>query len=286
MGGCPGIPHRLYVALHYHTSYFVAHRDPSIRHVLDISAANCWRSPSARWTLVQAQRLPFTLARRAGAGGLICEPGGIRGTSGGHYGDAVGVAFAFLVKKEDIGWSVSPEDYTSLWGWVSFRWVHPLLQRGRNTTLNEKDVWDMSPNIRSRPIFIKFSTLPQKTLLTKLWAENSFDIIRILDAVDASNETEKDKTKAYIYALLMFVCPICKSQCDIQHLWIGRRAATRMRSELMAAIYDKALKRKDFSGVVDKDKGDFPMSQVKPMRFETINRLKRLNPLVKRLATV
>ncbi|KAJ7089415.1 hypothetical protein C8R44DRAFT_751425 [Mycena epipterygia] len=31
---------------------------------------------------------------------------------------------------------------------------------------------------------------------------------------------------------------------------------------------------------------DFPMSQVKPMRFETINRLKWLNPLVKRLATV
>jgi len=27
-----------------------------------------------------------------------------------------------------------------------------------------------------------------------------------------------------------------------------------MRSELMAAIYDKALKRKDFSGVVNKDK--------------------------------
>jgi hypothetical protein len=26
-----------------------------------------------------------------------------------------------------------------------------------------------------------------------------------------------------------------------------------MRSELMAAIYDKALKRKDFSGIVNKD---------------------------------
>ncbi|KAJ7105197.1 multidrug resistance-associated ABC transporter [Mycena epipterygia] len=180
-----------------------------------------------------------------------------------------------LVKKEDIGWTVSPEDYTSLWGWVSFRWVYPLVQRGRNTTLNEKDVWDMSPNIQSRPIFIKFSTLPEKTLLAKLWAANSFDIIvdfvltfgsiafnycgpfflkRILDTVDTNNETEKAKGKAYIYALLMFVCSICKSQCDVQHLFIGRRAATRMRSELMASIYDKALKRKDFSGVIDQDK--------------------------------
>ncbi|KAG6821862.1 hypothetical protein H0H93_006937, partial [Arthromyces matolae] len=40
----------------------------------------------------------------------------------------------------------------------------------------------------------------------------------------------------------------------VQHLWFGRRASTRIRSELMAAIYDKALKRRDFSGVVDKEK--------------------------------
>lgn len=44
-----------------------------------------------------------------------------------------------------------------------------------------------------------------------------------------------------------------QAQADVQHLWFGRRAATRMRSQLMAAIYDKALKRKDFSGVVNKD---------------------------------
>ncbi|KAJ7107582.1 multidrug resistance-associated ABC transporter [Mycena epipterygia] len=180
-----------------------------------------------------------------------------------------------LVKQEEIGWSVSPENYTSLWGWVSFRWVYPLVQRGRDTTLNEKDIWNLSPNIQSRPIFIKFSTLPQKTLLRKLWAANSYDMIvdfvltfcsiafnyggpfflkRILDAVDTRNETEKDKGKAYIYAVLMFACSIAKAQCDVQHLWIGRRAATRIRSELMASIYDKALKRQDFSGVVDKDK--------------------------------
>ncbi|KAJ7727894.1 hypothetical protein B0H16DRAFT_1677216 [Mycena metata] len=197
-----------------------------------------------------------------------------------------------LVNKADIGSSVSPEDYTSLWGWISFRWVYPLVQRGRNTTLNEKDIWDLTPNIQSRPIFIKFSSLPQVSLLAKLWAANSFDLIgdfvltllsvmfnyagpfflkRILDAVDSKNESEKDKSKAYIYAVLMFLCSVAKAQCDVQHLWLGRRAATRMRSELMAAIYDKvlfvasspdsqshatpkALKRKDFSGVIDKEK--------------------------------
>jgi hypothetical protein len=29
------------------------------------------------------------------------------------------------------GLSVSPEDYTSLWGWVTFSWVWPLVKRVR-----------------------------------------------------------------------------------------------------------------------------------------------------------
>jgi hypothetical protein len=45
---------------------------------------------------------------------------------------------------------------------------------------------------------------------------------------------------------------MAQAQSDVQHLWFGRRASTRMRSELMTAIYDKALKRKDFSGIVNK----------------------------------
>ena len=47
---------------------------------------------------------------------------------------------------------------------------------------------------------------------------------------------------------------LSQAQADLQHLWFGRRACTRIRSELMAAIYDKALKRKDYSGIVNKDK--------------------------------
>ncbi|KAK7005882.1 hypothetical protein R3P38DRAFT_3040178 [Favolaschia claudopus] len=174
--------------------------------------------------------------------------------------------------------NVSPEDYTSLWGWVSFSWVYPLIELGRNTTLNESDVWDLSPTIRSRPIFIKFSALPQNlSLLAKLWAANSFDVSmdflltimsilfnyaepfflkRILDCLDTSTNTSPDmqkrtQSKAFVYAILMFVCSLMKAQCEVQHLWLGRRACTRIRSELMAAIYDKTLKRRDYSGVVD-----------------------------------
>jgi hypothetical protein len=57
-----------------------------------------------------------------------------------------------------------------------------------------------------------------------------------------------------VYAALAFVATILRVQSDLQHLWFGRRAGTRVRSELMAAIYEKALKRRDFSGIVGKDK--------------------------------
>ncbi|PPQ62804.1 hypothetical protein CVT24_000498 [Panaeolus cyanescens] len=180
-----------------------------------------------------------------------------------------------LVDKSQIGYSVSPEDYTSLWGWITFSWVYPLVRRGRDTTLNEDDVWNLSPTMQSRPVFTKFSSIIRSTLLRRLWTANSLDLIldflltfvsvifnyagpfflkRILDAIDLENPTPETRSQAYIYAFLAFVCSVAKSQADVQHLWFGRRASTRIRSELMAAIYDKALKRKDFSGIVNKDK--------------------------------
>ncbi|KAJ7256243.1 hypothetical protein C8J57DRAFT_1235627 [Mycena rebaudengoi] len=118
----------------------------------------------------------------------------------------------YLVKKQDIGWSVSPEDYTSLWGWVSFRWIYPLVQRGRNVTLNETDVWNLSPNVQSRPVLIKFVTMPLDfigTLLSILFSYAApFFLKHILDAVDHPDKNEQDK--AYIYAILMFICSVFK----------------------------------------------------------------------------
>lgn len=62
------------------------------------------------------------------------------------------------------------------------------------------------------------------------------------------------RAQALVYAILALLCTWLKAQADVQHLWYGRRAATRARSELMAAIYDKALKRRDASGLAMKEK--------------------------------
>ncbi|KAG1750553.1 uncharacterized protein EDB91DRAFT_1108133 [Suillus paluster] len=177
------------------------------------------------------------------------------------------------IKKEDIYVKYSPEDYATMWEWITFSWVYPLIRRGSNMTMNEDDVWDLSPTQQSRPVFIKFSAIIRSSLLRRLWAANSMDLIMdfcltyvsvtftyaspfflklILDAIE--EPTPEKRSQAYIYAFLAFLCTLLKAQADVQHLWFGRRAASRMRVGLMAAIYDKALKRQDYSGIVDKDK--------------------------------
>ncbi|KAJ7187807.1 hypothetical protein C8R46DRAFT_876839 [Mycena filopes] len=180
------------------------------------------------------------------------------------------------IKQADIGQSVSPEDYTRLWGWISFNWVYPLVKRGTHTTLNENDVWGLSPTMQARPVFITFqNNMHSVTLLRHLLATNSLDLMldfigtvlaivfeycapfflkRLLDSIDRPDPTPREKGMAYVYAGLMFLSSLLKSQCDLQHLWYARRATTHVRSELMCAIYDKALRRKDLSGIVkDKD---------------------------------
>jgi hypothetical protein len=81
------------------------------------------------------------------------------------------------VEKAEIGKSVSPEDYTSLWGWISFAWVTPLVASGTTATLNEQDIWALSPTLQSKAIFGKFAALQRKTLLRRLWAANSLDVL-------------------------------------------------------------------------------------------------------------
>ena len=53
----------------------------------------------------------------------------------------------------------------------------PLLEKGTYNTLNEEDVWALSPTLQSRAIFQRFSTLKRKTLLRRIWAANSLDIV-------------------------------------------------------------------------------------------------------------
>lgn len=194
------------------------------------------------------------------------------------------------VNEDDVGKSVSPEDYCSLWDWISFHWVVPLIRKGTYNTLNEDDVWKLSPTLCARPLTLLFKELGHASIIWKLWTANSSDMLwdflltlvsvtltyagpfflqRILSSIDSLDPD--DHAKAYIYAFAAFLATLLKvfhrnyticdflliipsqAETDCLHLWFGRRAQVRIRTLLMASIYDKALKRKDFSGTVQKD---------------------------------
>ncbi|KAF7982664.1 hypothetical protein HWV62_27123 [Athelia sp. TMB] len=184
--------------------------------------------------------------------------------------------------KKDVGTSLSLEDYCTIWQWATFNWMHPLIRilciQGRRETIRESAVWRLSPTMRSKALFTKFRTLPQVTLLRRLWAANSFDLCvdfaltlvsvllsfsgpyflqLIIDNIDKAHPSKASRSRAYVYAFFAFICALLKAQMDLQHLYFGRRASTRIRSELMAAVYDKALKQKDYSGTVHQLKPGF-----------------------------
>ncbi|KAH8831236.1 hypothetical protein DL96DRAFT_1695080 [Flagelloscypha sp. PMI_526] len=180
------------------------------------------------------------------------------------------------ILPQDVGKSVSLEDYTSLLGWISFMWTYPIMHKGRYNTLYEDDVSELSPTFQAKPLFEKWYPAWKKGthLAFHIFKTSSLDFFLewiltlfsvaceyaspfflklILDTVDndthpdgsrkSQEELFADRRKAIIYAFFLWLAGYLKAESDVNHLWFGRRALTRIQTELMTAIYDKALKR-------------------------------------------
>ncbi|KXN90438.1 ATP-dependent bile acid permease [Leucoagaricus sp. SymC.cos] len=137
-------------------------------------------------------------------------------------------------------------------------WLYTVIKPGRSTTLNEEDVWDLSPTLQSHSIFVKFSQTDLDftfTLVSVVFNyAGPFFLKQILDEINHETTSRASRSKAYVYAFFCTLYAKLSFQADVRRLWFGRRAPTRIRSELMAAIYEEALKRKDYSGIIDKSK--------------------------------
>ncbi|KAF8594789.1 hypothetical protein BDV93DRAFT_501773 [Ceratobasidium sp. AG-I] len=219
----------------------------------------------------------------------------------------------------------SLEDHCTLWQWMTFTWISPLISLGALRPLEEKDMWQLSKVMRSRVLMHKFLQVKRSSLLRRVLAANAMDLFLdasltvistlmnfsapfflnlILRAMADPISTESpdlsaasiaenlhfyaatsldsiflpamprtsassnlvstattkspralQRTDAYFFAIAAFVCQIIKTQSDLQHLYFSRRASVRVEAELVASVYEKALKRKDVTGVVQKDKG-------------------------------
>jgi hypothetical protein len=71
----------------------------------------------------------------------------------------------------------SPEDYTTIWGWMTFGFVDPVIEKGSKATLNESDVFELSPHHRADPLLRRFAKVKGKTLLRRIWTANALDLL-------------------------------------------------------------------------------------------------------------
>ncbi|CAE6351129.1 unnamed protein product [Rhizoctonia solani] len=214
------------------------------------------------------------------------------------------------------------EDYCTLWQWMTFTWVSPIISLGALRPLEEKDMWQLSRSMRTRTLMRKFLQVQRSSLLRRILVANAMDLfldgsLTIISTVmnfsapfflnltlramkdnqvstanfsnssfsenlhfyaavsfdslflpsllrtsgglgDASiNAAESprklQRSDAYFFAIAAFICQLIKSQSDLQHLYFSRRASVRVKGELVASVYEKALKRKDVTGAVQKN---------------------------------
>ncbi|KAF8522635.1 P-loop containing nucleoside triphosphate hydrolase protein, partial [Hysterangium stoloniferum] len=179
-----------------------------------------------------------------------------------------------VAKSRDVPSSTlsSPEDRVSLWEWLTFSFVEPILdlapsEEDRDNipqTLNGEDVWSLPPTFLHRNLFMKY---PTHSILLFLVRSNSLDLIidvavemwkacvgyapsyalKQILALLALN-TPSARSNAYLYALLTFVAHLSFAQLDLFQGWHTRRCYERTRGQLFCALHWKALKRRDING--------------------------------------
>ncbi|KZT30801.1 P-loop containing nucleoside triphosphate hydrolase protein, partial [Neolentinus lepideus HHB14362 ss-1] len=166
----------------------------------------------------------------------------------------------------------SPEDSVSLWSWCTYSFVEPIFAVAMKHTLDEVDVWRLSPYFQHKNLFEKHlryqSQHPTHSLLRFLLVSNaldlSLDIIlelwvavvgfvpsyalqQILSAL--SNPSPEANKTAFTFAVVTFLAHLSFAQTALFQTWHARRTYERTRGQLFCVLHYKALKRRDISGI-------------------------------------
>ncbi|THH32259.1 hypothetical protein EUX98_g1936 [Antrodiella citrinella] len=172
-----------------------------------------------------------------------------------------------------------PEDSVNLWSWCTFSFVEPIFSVAKERTINEPDVWSLSPYFTHKNLFNKYleycQRCPTHSLLRFLLVSNSLDLIldialemwgavvgfvppyclqRILSAL--ADPRPEARSTAYGFTFVMFLANLSFAQMDINQRWYTRRCYERTRGQLFCALHHKALKRRDVSGKTTSESGD------------------------------
>ncbi|PFH52248.1 hypothetical protein AMATHDRAFT_2254 [Amanita thiersii Skay4041] len=168
----------------------------------------------------------------------------------------------------------NPEDDVTLWSWSTFSFLGPIFKVASIRTVNESDVWNLSPFFQHKIIFSKLldyrSLYPNHSLLRFLLVSNSLDLI--LDVVlemwsaiigfvppyalqeilrDLADDSQESRQKTLFWTFMTFIAHLSFAQVDLYQGWHTRRCYERTRGQLFCMLHYKTLKRKDISGTTN-----------------------------------
>ncbi|KAJ7651661.1 hypothetical protein DFH06DRAFT_1270538 [Mycena polygramma] len=168
-----------------------------------------------------------------------------------------------------------PEDDVTLWGWATFSFVEPLFHSANKSTLNDSDVWTLSPYFKHKNLFNKCleyrARHPTHSLIRFLLVSNSLDLIldivlelwgfvppyalkEILAAL--ADPTPESRSSAYYWTLITFLAHLSFAQVDLIQSWHTRRCYERTRGQLFCTLHYKSLVRQEMSGKINTKEGD------------------------------
>ncbi|KAJ3554652.1 hypothetical protein NM688_g2996 [Phlebia brevispora] len=153
-----------------------------------------------------------------------------------------------------------PEDSVNLWTWMTFSFVAPIFGVATKRTVNEEDVWTLSPFFLHKNLFTKYLDYmhrhPTHSLLRFLLASNSLDLILdiLLETWGAVIGFVPPFALQRILSALADPTPGARKTA---YLAGTRGGATSGRADSsFCALHYKALKRRDISGTVVDSKND------------------------------
>ncbi|XP_033137229.1 ABC transporter C family member 12 isoform X2 [Brassica rapa] len=174
------------------------------------------------------------------------------------------------------GENICPERRAGFFTGIFFDWITPLMQLGYRKTLNEKDVWQLDKwdqtetlikrfqrcwieeSRRSKPWLLRALN---KSLGGRFWFGGIFKIGHdlsqfvgplILSQLLRAMQEDDPAWVGYVYAFLIFVGVTLGVLCQSQYFQHVGRAAFRLRSTMVAAVFHKSLRltheaRKNFT---------------------------------------
>ncbi|RUS20390.1 hypothetical protein BC937DRAFT_95314 [Endogone sp. FLAS-F59071] len=169
---------------------------------------------------------------------------------------------------------ISHEVYASIFSLMTFEWVYPLLYLGYQRPLEYEDLWELPDSLRASENWQEFEQIGHGPLWKRILLSNIHPIsmqafmgfLSILSNFAApfflqrllqyfENPSKQSQKDAYFYVTAMFLSTLGRPVMLSQAYYYGRRWCIRLTEALNSAIYAKALRRVDMTGVLNGDEG-------------------------------